>query len=253
MSYSGGGEPRPNSLGGYSVVVTRPRLQAVELIRGIEQLGGEVVHLPLIEIVDPSNGGAALNSALSRMDAFDWVVFTSTNAVERVGRSLEGFEGAVAAVGSGTSEALESIGIAVELVPPSYVAESLVEAFPHGPGRVLLPQAAGARKVVAEGLRSKGWSVEAIEAYSTRRTEPSRELLRSACAADLITFASSSAVSGFVDLIDPEVPVPPVACIGPVTATTATEAGLDVVVVASEHNVDGLVRAIVKYATDEHP
>jgi uroporphyrinogen-III synthase len=175
------------------------------------------------------------------------VVFTSVNAVERVFaglRDARAFGAAqVAAVGPGTAGALAARGVVADLVPESAVAEALVEAFPAGAGRVLLPQAAAARPVLAEGLRAKGWTIDVVEAYRTVPARPSDEALAAAAKADAIAFTSSSTVTSWLALGATLPPV--VACIGPVTAATAAEHGVPVTVVATDHTIEGLVDVLI--------
>src|SRR5205807_9642355 len=121
----------------------------------------------------------------------------------------------------------------------------LVEAFPPGQGRVLLPRAAVARDVLVEGLAAKGWGVNVVSAYRTRPAEPSASALAEAGKADAITFTSSSTVTNFLQVAGLDAVPPVVACIGPVTAATARAAGLTVDVVAAEHTIDGLVHALI--------
>jgi uroporphyrinogen III methyltransferase/synthase len=225
---------------GRRVVVTRARAQASSLVEKLRALGAETIELPTIEIAGEPLDGLVPAS-------YDWVAFTSVNAVERVLaglRDARAFGSAqVAAVGPGTAAALAARGIVADLVPASAVAEALVEAFPAGAGRVLLPQAAAARPVLAEGLRAKGWTIDVVEAYRTVPARPSDEALAAAAKADAIAFTSSSTVTSWLALGAPLPPV--VACIGPVTAATAAEHGVPVTVVATEHTVDGLVDALV--------
>jgi uroporphyrinogen III methyltransferase/synthase len=240
-------ESRP--LFGRRIVVTRAFEQASGLVDRLRRLGAQVLLLPTISVGAPSDGGAALAEAAARAGAYDWVTFTSANAVSRFFaclRDARGLGGArVAAVGPGTSAALSERGVVADLVPPESVAEALVDAFPSGPGRVLLPQAAAARDVLALGLRAKGWDVTAVEAYATHPTTPSVEALAAAAKADAIAFTSSSTVTNFLGVAGRAALPPVVACIGPVTAATAREKGVHVTVEASEHTVDGLVEALV--------
>ena len=118
-------------------------------------------------------------------------------------------------------------------------------AFPAGHGRVLVPRAAVARDALPEGLRAKGWEVEVVEAYRTQVTELSPATLAEAAKADAITFTSSSTVTNWLAVAGLDAVPPVVACIGPVTAETARQAGLAVDVVADEHTIDGLVDALV--------
>jgi uroporphyrinogen III methyltransferase/synthase len=236
-------ETRP--LFGVRVVVTRAREQASELSARLRDLGALPIEVPAIEIAEPADGGAGLRAALATLPGYDWVVFTSVNTVERVLREVQDARrfgwARVAAIGPGTADALRARSLVADLVPERFVGEALVEAFPAGPGRVLLPRAAVARDVVPEGLRAKGWEVDVVEAY---RTVPaaSPASAGSVSEADAITFTSSSTVTYF---LGSGLPVPPVvACIGPVTAQTAEEQGLKVDVVAAEHTIEGLVSAL---------
>jgi uroporphyrinogen-III synthase len=178
------------------------------------------------------------------------VVFTSANAVERfvpLLRDARAFGAAqIAAIGTGTAAALAARNLSADLLPERFVAESLLEAFaalPDSPGRVLLPRAAGGRDVLPEGLRRLGWEVDVVEAYRTTTPVPPPGLKAAARRADAVTFTSSSTVTGYVAALGPKVP-PVVACIGPVTARTARGAGFEVTVVAEEHTVAGLIRAL---------
>jgi uroporphyrinogen-III synthase len=183
-------------------------------------------------------------------------VFTSVNAVERCWRRLGDTAALgslkVAAVGASTAAALAEHDVAADLVPDEYVAESLLEIFPPpaeaGSGSVFLPCAAEARDVLANGLRSMGWRVEVVEAYRTVRAMKDGAALDQAGDADAITFTSSSAVSGYLELAGRDRVPPVVACIGPVTARTAAHAGLVVDVVADVHTAEGLVGALVEWA-----
>ncbi len=245
-------EDRP--LFGKRVVVTRAREQASDLVERLRDLGASTVELPVIEIGPPADGGVALTRAAGLAFEYDWLVFTSANAVERFFAALDGLGSdtrllgrvRVAAIGPGTAAALERRGVRADLVPGRFVAEAVVDAFPPGPGRVLLPRAAVARDALPEGLRAKGWTVDVVEAYRTVIGRPSPEALAAAASADAVTFTSSSTVSNYLQVAG-DAPVPPVvACIGPVTADTARAAGLAVSVVAAEHTLDGLVKAVVE-------
>ncbi|HEX2042048.1 MAG TPA: uroporphyrinogen-III C-methyltransferase [Acidimicrobiales bacterium] len=242
-------ETRP--LFGRRVVVTRAREQASALADRLRTLGAEVVHLPTIEIADPADGGAALAAAAARVRHYGWVAFTSANAVERFFACLRDARALgdtrVAAVGPATADSLAARGVVADLVPRRSVASALAEAFPHGSGRVLLPQAAIADDALSSGLGAKGWSVDVVEAYRTLPVVPPPEVAAAAAKADAVAFTSSSTVDNYVDAVGAgEVP-PVVACIGPATAATARRRGLDVSVVADEQSVDGLAAAIASW------
>jgi uroporphyrinogen-III synthase len=197
------------------VLVTRAAGQASALAEGLRAAGMEPVVVPVIEIVEPESWAAA-DAALGRLGSFDWVVFTSPNAVERfVGRwvkvvagtgekqvlplrQVQGqddngknhvdatrsfateFGGRVAAIGQGTARACELVGMKVDLVPAKAVAESLAEALvPMAQGkRFLLPRAAAARDVLPEALRAAGGEVEDVAVYRNAVPEGSVAAVR---------------------------------------------------------------------------
>ena len=242
-------EARP--LFGRRVVVTRAREQASDLVERLHRFGAETIELPAITIDEPDDGGAELRECaawLSRGD-FEWVVFTSANAADRFCALLrdarEFGPTRVAAIGPGTADALRRFGVEPDLVPERFVAESLVDAFPSGKGKVLLPRAAVARDVLVTGLATKGWAMTVVSAYRTRAVEPSASALAEAAKADAITFTSSSTVTNFVQVAGLDAIPPVVVCIGPVTAATARESGLTVDVVAEEHTIEGVVQAVI--------
>jgi len=255
----GGRGRRP--LSGVSVVVTRPRLQAQDLVSRLADAGATVVVVPVIAIAGPVDP-RALEQAAGRSAEYDWIVFTSVNAVERFvpllrdGRSLGAAQ--IAAVGPATTAALAARSLVADLVAGDATAAGLVAAMPTAPvtgdatdapgGRVLFPRAADARDVLAPGLRAKGWLVDEVEAYRTVTAGPTdgatAEVLEAAAAADVITFTSPSTVDRYLTLSGGRVP-PVVACIGPVTAEAARRAGLEVDVVAAEHTAAGLVAGLV--------
>ena len=248
-------------LAGRRVVVTRSPEQAGELSERLRALGATVVEVPTIQIVEPPDGGAALREAARQLLTYDWVVLTSANGAARLVAALDDGPGRpapaawprVAVVGSGTAEVLGAYGVPVDLVPSRFVAEGLLEDFPeagaegvgaHG-GRVLLPQAAVARPVLADGLRSRGWDVHVVPAYRTIPAVLPPDVVAAAADAHAITFTSSSTVQNYLQAAGPEQVPPVVVCIGPVTAATAAERGLTVDAVAAEHSLAGLVQALV--------
>jgi len=238
---------------GRSVVVTRASHQAGQLSQRLRALGATVVELPAIALTGPSDGGAGLVgavAALGRRD-FSWVVFTSANAVDRFFEHVPDTRllgpVKVAAVGPATAAALASYRVVADLVPAEHLSEGLVSEFPSAPtsgAGVLVPQAAGASPVLAEGLRRRGWEVIVVEAYRTLPQALPPKLLARARQADAICFASSSAVGSYLSQASPDDVPSVVVCIGPVTAERARAGGLKVNAEASEHTLGGLVEAL---------
>jgi uroporphyrinogen III methyltransferase/synthase len=246
-------ESRP--LFGRTAVVTRSRAQASTMAAALAEAGAAVVEFPVIEIVDPLDGGAALRDAATRVTDYDWVVLTSPNGARRfldaVGDARRLGSTKIAVIGTGTGAAVQERFVTPDLVPERFVAESLIEAFPRSPsgaGRVLIARAEVAREVLPSGLRELGWDVDLVDAYRTVPARPDPAALAAVAAADVITFTSSSTVTNFLEVAGREHVPAAVACIGPITAATAREAGLDVTVEADEHSIDGLVTAVVEWA-----
>ena len=165
---------------GSVVLVTRSPHQSSELVTKLSALGLEPVLVPAIELALPSSFDA-LDAALADLASFDWLIFTSANAVEAFHRRMESAGRGVgvdrlriAAIGPATARALESIGRVPELIPPQAVAESLTEALlprargpDGGPTRFLLMRAEDARDVVPEALNAAGARVTVAPAYRT--------------------------------------------------------------------------------------
>ena len=245
-------ESRP--LFGKKVIVTRPRHQSSVLADRLRDEGAEALMVPTIEIVDPTDQGAALRASIDHLSSYDWLVLTSANGALRFcellrdGRDLAGVK--IAAIGPGTAEVLADFNLIADLVPERFIAESLLEAFPLPSEtdlrRVLLARAEVARDVLPDGLRDLGWRVDVVDAYRTIPVEPNHEERERITQADIVTFTSSSTVENWIAAFGSDTLPKLVACIGPITADTAHRAGLRVDVIAEVHTIDGLVDALVE-------
>jgi len=247
--------PITSALEGKRILVTRTRAQASRLSALLVSHGAEPIEVATIEIADAADEGRALTASAFRLSEFDWLILTSPNGAVRFAEVLARHDITVpdglgvAAIGSATAATLSAAGIAVDLVPTRHVAEGLLADFPEAtPGsRVLLPQANLARPTLHDGLVEAGWEVLRVEAYRTVDANIDAADRDAAAGADIVTFTSSSTVDRFCDLIGMEHLPPVVACIGPVTASTAVQRGMYVDVLAEEHTVDGLVRSLVAF------
>ncbi|HEX4217498.1 MAG TPA: uroporphyrinogen-III synthase [Acidimicrobiales bacterium] len=251
--------PASGPLSGVTIVVTRTRAQASSLVDRLAGKGASVVELPVIGIEDPLDGGEALHHAAAEAaaGAYDWLVFTSTNAASRFLASLDDRPVPPAtrwaAIGAGTAGALARAGHPPELVPATSVAEALAEALPVAPtpdgggatGRILFPRAESVRGALVPGLRARGWTVDEVVAYRTVAGSPGPDAMAAASRADAVAFTSSSTVERTIELLGIEQVPPVVASIGPITSASAVAAGLAVTVEAVEHTIDGLVAALV--------
>ncbi|MCY3919285.1 MAG: uroporphyrinogen-III C-methyltransferase [Chloroflexi bacterium] len=253
---------------GKRVLVTRTRAQASTLSRALREAGAEPIEFPAIEIV-PCDPAPAVAAAGRLSDGrYDWAVFTSANGVAAFRRALEAagldaraFGGVrLAAIGPATAEALDALGLRADVVPDRFVAEALADALEPriaAGERVLLPRAAGSRDVLPSRLRAAGAEVEDLPVYESRRpAEPDPAVVAriEAGEIDIATFTASSTVRGCLDLLGGRAELlreVTIACIGPITARTATEAGLRVDVVAREHTIPGLMAALLEHAGRE--
>jgi len=245
-------------LDGVRVVVTRPAHQAEELLAAFRAAGARAEPLPLIE-VGPPEDPAPLERAVRGIAGYDWVVFASANAVEALlGLLPAELPGGVcaAAVGPATAEALRGRGVEPVLVAEDRRAEGLAaELAPRlAPGaRILLPQPADARPVLAEGLARAGAAVDAVIAYTKRPSADAparaRELLGSAASLGWVTFTSPAIARAFADLFGPAWPArrPTLraASIGPVTSAELRRLGVEPAAEAAAAGDAELVAAVV--------
>jgi uroporphyrinogen-III synthase/uroporphyrinogen III methyltransferase/synthase len=156
-------------------------------------------------------------------------------------------------VGRATAATVEQIGLNVELVPDSYVADSLVAALaPQIAGmRVLLARAAIARDVIPDALRAAGATVDVVDAYRNALPAAAPELLRAALekGIDAATFTSSSSVTHLADAARAAGAAFPFAgvsaiSIGPITSQTLRELGWPPAAEASQSDIPGLIAAV---------
>jgi uroporphyrinogen-III synthase len=207
-----------------------------------------VTHVPLIEIVDARDGGAALAKALERADDLSWLVVTSKHGARRVGAEAARVPHVrLAAVGTRTAAELAALaGRPVDLVPNRQTAADLADSFPdpcERGERVLIAQADLADDHLVSALADRGYVAESVVAYSTRLRTPTATELASLVGADAVAFASGSAARAWVDAVGTSAP-PIVVAIGPTTADVARAAGLQVSAVAADHTVEGLAAEI---------
>ncbi len=158
----------------------------------------------------------------------------------------------IACIGPGTARELAAHGIVADLVPPRFVAESLLDAFPRPDAaglHVLLARAETARDVLPDGLRAAGYDVDVVAVYRTVPAAPAAADLEAVRAGrvDAVTFTSSSTVDHFCDLVGTfDSSGVAIISIGPITSDTAVARGLRVDAEADPHDIDGLVAAVLQ-------
>jgi uroporphyrinogen III methyltransferase/synthase len=253
-------QPRTGGLlAGRRIVVTRRPDQSSALVRALRDRGAEVLEVPAIEVVPPEDT-QPLDAALSSRGRYDWIAFTSANAVlavrDRLGAlglpSLTASGPRIASLGPSTTAAVRAAfpDGAVALEPAAaFRAAGLVEAFAGVGGagaRVLVPASSRARDELPLGLRKLGFEVEVVEAYRTVEPPQLAESV-SRCLEqgfDAVAFASPSAVEGFAGAAGSRARGLAAAVIGPSTEAVARAAGFDVRAVAHPSTAEGLVEAL---------
>ena len=255
------------ALYGWTVLVPRTKDQAGEMSEKLVSHGALPIEVPTIAVEPPRSPAQMERAVKGLVDGrFQWVVFTSTNAVRAVwekfnefGLDARAFSGVkIACVGQATADRVRAFGINPELVPSGEQSSlGLLDEFPpyddvfDPVNRVLLPRADIATETLAEGLRERGWEIEDVTAYRTVRAAPppatTREMIKTG-GFDAVCFTSSSTVRNLVGIAGKPHARTIVACIGPKTAETAAEFGLRVDVQPEVAAVGPLVEALAEHA-----
>ncbi|MDZ8226797.1 uroporphyrinogen-III C-methyltransferase [Nostoc sp. ChiVER01] len=263
----------PLPLSGKTILVTRSVGQSSQFSDRLIALGATVIEMPTLEIGPPSCW-EALDNAIAYLSDFDWLILTSTNAIDyfferlnaqgKDSRALAGVK--IAVVGEKTAHCLKQHSLQADFIPPNFIADSLVENFPedlHGK-KVLFPRVeSGGREILVKELTLKGAKVIEVAAYQSccpSGIPPEAQLALQNRKIDVITFASSKTVQFFCQLTnkifannsDPSQFLEGVciASIGPQTSKTCHFLFKRVDVEAQEYTLDGLTQALIAWATN---
>ncbi|SES49278.1 uroporphyrinogen III methyltransferase / synthase [Pedococcus cremeus] len=251
---------------GWNILVPRTKEQSGTTIARLASYGATAEVVPTIS-VEPPRTPQQMERAVKGLvtGRYEWVGFTSVNAVKAVrekfaefGLDARAFAGLkIAAVGGVTAGALREWGLEPDLVPTGeQSALGLLEAWPPFDevldpiNRVFLPRADIATDTLVAGLQNMGWEVDDVTAYRTVRAAPPAAPVREAIKGgqfDAVVFTSSSTVRNLVGIAGKPHPSTVIACIGPATAKTAEEHGLRVDVLAPEASSNALVDALADY------
>jgi uroporphyrinogen III methyltransferase/synthase len=256
-------------LDGKKVLVTRAAGQSSQFTGLLIEQGAEVIEMPTLAILPPSSW-EELDAAIAAIETYNWLILTSANGVEsffqrlrdrgRDARALAQLK--IAVVGRKTADLLAKYNIIPDLIPPDFVADSLVENFPPAQDlKILFPRVqSGGREVLVEQLAQQGAIVNAVPAYESGCPEQidsvALEAMRSQ-QIDVITFASSKTVKHFYQLLSgttaPEIwqswiAGAKIASIGPQTSATCKELLGRVDIEAEEYTLEGLTEAIATHS-----
>jgi uroporphyrinogen III methyltransferase/synthase len=250
---------------GKRIVVTRSREQASVFAEMLIDRGAKPVELASIDVVPPESWGE-LDGALDALATYQWLIFTSANAVKfffrrmrERGMDIRSLKGVrICAVGPKTAESLEDYSLRADLVPAEFKAEGVIAALGGGDvkgQRFLIPRAKVAREIIPVRLRELGAQVTVATAYENVRPDADVDRLKKLFQEkkiSAVTFTSSSTVNNFVEMMGKSeyktlMNGVTVACIGPVTARTAEEYGMKVDVMPKDYTVPALVESMVEY------
>lgn len=251
---------------GKRILVTRARGQASALSDLLREYGGDPLECPTIEFLPPDSWSEA-DEAIGQLESFQWLVLTSVNGVQRfmqrlwhMGRDARALHGVrVCCIGPRTAEELETFGVKADMVPVEYQAEGLVKIMRSAgvaQQQVLIARAAEARELLPEELIRLGARVKIITVYQTTKPTGDVSSVRAMFQSkdiQVLTFASSSTVKNFCALFSGNEDLPQllegttIACIGPITAKTVEQMGLQVDVVAAQNTIPHLVEALVQH------
>lgn len=250
------------ALTGRRILITRTRQQTSELAAQLEAAGAETILIPTIELAPPTSF-ASLDAALLNLTNFDWVIFTSANAVNIFERRCKALgvgpqANKVAVIGPATARAVQGIGLVPDLIPPQFVAESFAQALtPFAKGSsMLLVRAEQARDILPDALLAAGAQLTIASAYRNLVPPDSVAMLQHAFAEatqqpDAITFTSASTATNLFSLLDAaSLELPPQVVrvsIGPVTSQTLRDLGYPATIEASEPSVAALCGALKDY------
>lgn len=263
--------PYPQSLAGRTVVITRARAQAEEFVAELQGYGARVIVCPTIEIAEPESY-ARLDEVIEHLFGYDWIVFTSVNGVDYFlsrlktrGHQIDELdELRICAIGAATAERLTAAHVHVDVIPDEFKAEGVFAALERYAGgaenlkglNFLIPRAAVARDYLPSALEQAGARCDVVAAYRTVQPDGLDRGRVSAMlaggAADCIAFTSSSTVRNLAQIFDTHnlsdvLKGVAIACIGDITADTATEYGLHPDIQPGEFTVPALARAIAEH------
>jgi uroporphyrinogen III methyltransferase/synthase len=246
------------------IVITRSAEQAASLADKLARLGAEPIVFPVIQFA--TLPPEPLDSTLAQLERYDWLVFTSVNAVGFFFRRVDELRltptlPCVAAVGSATAVALQARHIPINFTPDEFTGEALAAGLGDLTGqKVLLPRAKIGRPQIVELLRKQGAVVDDVALYDTVTAVPTPDTLAQLQQGfDVVTFTSPSGVRNFLKILDTPIPQrfpkplqsllgeAAIACIGPITAEEVRQYGMPVSIMPDQYTIDSLIEALTSF------
>lgn len=246
---------------GRTILVTRPEDQSAELADRLRELGAQVFAQPAITIAPPRDW-QEVDTAIDRLDQFDWLVFSSRNGVEHFLRRIyeRGFDGRIlcnvklAAIGPATVAALADHRLHADLAPDQYRAEALAEALlpqANQGNRFLLLRASRGREILAETLLTAGGIVKQVVVYESSDVQTADPEIVAALQSGQIgwtTVTSSAIARSLVNLFGEDLRRTRLLAISPLTADVLRELGFPPALVASSYTTQGIIDVLLENA-----
>lgn len=245
-----------------TILVTRSAGQSSQFRQLLESVGATVLEMPTLVITPPSSWDA-LDSAIAKLQTFDWLILTSANGVEffferlfQQGKNTSELNSVkVAVVGKKTAATLKQKGLKPDFIPSNYIADSLVAEFPESlqAKKILFPRVeTGGRELLVQELTASGADIIEVPAYESgcpKQIDAESLAALQQQNIDILTFASSKTVKNFNDLIQPyniDISQVCIASIGPQTSEACQHYFGRYDIQATEYTLEGLTTAIIE-------
>jgi uroporphyrinogen-III synthase len=237
-------------LSGKRILITRPEEQAKEWADELAALGAETIVLPLIRVIPVTS------PELTNIDKYDWIVFSSSNAVRFFGELVKELPETIkiAVVGPSTMAACEKQKWKVNFMPDEFTGKALADQLPGAGGkRILFPTTDLAGDELENILSERRATLQRLIVYRTEKALEKGEELTNIISQgiDVLTFASPSTVECFAELTDEKTKGIPAVCIGPSTEEKAKQSGFKKIIRTKENTVTGLTNAIIEHFRHE--
>ncbi|MBT95479.1 MAG: hypothetical protein CL431_05895 [Acidimicrobiaceae bacterium] len=233
-----------------TVVVTRAVKQNKDLIKGVKELGYNVIARPTIEITLPDDKGVAFRGAVQNLAKYEWVILTSANGVIEFVKaakelSIQNYP-KIAVIGSATEKTLNNLGLTAMLRPNEQVAEGLIDIFPLPTSNknLLLPVAMKSREILSKELIKRGWNAHTVHSYKSTKPKQFEPFNNDQENADFIIFTSPSTVSNFIEMYGKENMPNQIISIGPVTTEEIRKNNFSVCRESNPHDSSGILQSL---------
>ncbi|UOR12151.1 uroporphyrinogen-III synthase [Halobacillus amylolyticus] len=238
-------------LQGKNILITRASSQSSSITREIEQKGGRVIHVPLLQF--KLNDSVENKHILSKLHDFSWVFLTSSNGVKFFFELLSLYDIEIphsckwAVVGDKTARTLQSYGVKPDFIPTEYQATSLIEQFfeqEGEQGKLLFVRGNRARKVLPQAFEEQQVFFQTVTVYDTLLVDGKDLLVQKLGRLDALTFTSPSTVEAFMQLIgehQDEALRIPCFCIGPTTGGAAKSYGFQTVYIPGSYTIKDMI------------